>query len=81
MTIIILSREESFMSDEQVVYTSQVLIERQEGPDRLAWLPTESDPVHLGVHGAVAEFYGLKADDLSNVHATTLDYVVAAAGG
>lgn len=69
------------MADEQVVYTSRVRIERKEGPDRLAWLPAETAPVHFGVHGAVAEFYGLKAADLSATHATTLDYVVAAAGG
>jgi len=69
------------MSEEQVVYTSRVRIERKEGPERLAWLPAESEPVHFGVHGAVAEFYGLKADELEAKHATTLDYVVAAAGG
>jgi len=69
------------MAEEPIVYTSRVRIERKEGPDRLAWLPAESEPVHFGVHGAVAEFYGRKADELPSAHATTLDYVVAATGG
>jgi hypothetical protein len=33
-----------------------------------------------GVHGAVAEHYGVP-DGAFDVHATTLDHVVAAAGG
>ena len=66
------------MSD--VVYVSEVLIERQQGPQRLAHLPGEADPVRFGVHGAVAEHYGVDADRFPPT-ATTLDYVVAAAGG
>ncbi len=34
----------------------------------------------FGVHGAIAEHYGVPADAFEP-HATTLDYVVAAAGG
>lgn len=66
------------MSD--VVYTSEVRIVRQEGPDRLAHLPAESEPVRFGVHGAIAEHYGV-SPDIADPHATTIDYVVAAAGG
>lgn len=69
------------MTEEAIVYTSQVRIERKQGADRLAWLPAESEPVSFGVHGAVAKFYGYKADELPSAHATTLDYVVAATGG
>jgi len=62
------------------VYVSDVRIERREGPIREAFLPAEERPVIFGVHGAVAAHYGVQADD-SPPHATTLDYVVAAAGG
>jgi hypothetical protein len=41
------------MSD--VVYRSEVHIERQRGPIRLAWIPGEKEPVTFGLHGAVAE--------------------------
>lgn len=61
-------------------YVSNVRIERRHGPIRDAYLPAEDDPVVFGVHGAVAEHYGVKPDDFEP-HATTLDYVVAAAGG
>ncbi len=66
------------MSD--VVYTSRVRIERQRGPLRLAYLPAESEPVAFGVHGAIAEHYGVDPD-VAEPHATTIDYVAAAAGG
>lgn len=66
------------MSD--VVYVSKVSIERQAGPLRFAHLPAEAEPVRFGVHGAVAKHYGV-TPDISEPHATTLDYVVAAAGG
>ncbi len=66
------------MSD--VVYKSEVRIERPGGPLRLAWLPAEREPVRFGVHGAIAEHYGVDPKKYEP-HATTLDYVVAAAGG
>jgi hypothetical protein len=61
-------------------YVSNVRIERAKGPMRLAYLPAEPIPVQFGVHGAVADHYGVKPDALPP-HATTLDYIVAAAGG
>ena len=64
----------------QVVYVSKVRIERQHGPLRLAYMPAEKEPVSFGVHGAIAEHYGV-SPDVANPHATTLDYVAAAAGG
>lgn len=66
------------MSD--IVYTSRIRIERRRGPDRLAYLPAEAAPVAFGVHGAIAEHYGV-APDIADPHATTIDYLVAAAGG
>lgn len=65
----------------EVVYRSKIRIERLKGADRLAYLPAEKEPVHFGVHDEVAEHYGLSADQVSEPRATTLDYVVAAAGG
>jgi hypothetical protein len=61
-------------------YVSKVRIERLGGPQRLAYLPAEEEPVAFGVHSEVAEHYGVGASDYPP-HATTLDYVVAAAGG
>ena len=47
---------------------------------RKAWLPAEAEPVAFGVHGAVAEHYKLPPEKFP-AHATTLDYIVAAAAG
>jgi hypothetical protein len=66
------------MSD--VVYTSKARIERVVGPLRLAYLPAESEPVSFGVHGAIAKHYGV-SPEVSEPHATTIDYVIAAAAG
>lgn len=64
----------------KVAYTSRVRIERRAGPIRLAYLPAEKEPVVFGVHSEVAAHYKVSADAFPP-HATTLDYVVAAAGG
>jgi hypothetical protein len=64
----------------EVVYRSHVRIERVKGPVRRAYLPEEDQPVIFGVHGAVAEHYKVPKTVLEP-HATTLDYVVAAAAG
>lgn len=63
-----------------VVYRSQVRIERVKGPIRKAYLPAEKDPVIFGVHGAVEKHYKIAPDTFES-RATTLDYVVAAAAG
>ena len=61
-------------------YISKVRVERIEGPVRRAHLPAEEDPVMFGVHSEIAEHYGVDPERFPP-HATTLDYVVAAAGG
>ena len=61
-------------------YVSRIRIERLGGPQRLAYLPVEEEPVVFGVHSDVAEHYGVPPDRYPP-RATTLDYVVAAAGG
>ena len=65
---------------DNVAYVSSVQIERVKGPLRRAWLPAEQAPVLFGVHGAVAQHYKVPLDVLES-HATTLDYIVAAAAG
>ncbi len=66
--------------DNTIVYVSRVRIEREKGPLRKAWLPAEDKSVIFGVHSEVAAHY--KVDPAKNEpHATTLDYVVAAAAG
>ncbi len=64
----------------EVAYRSRVRIERVKGPLRLAWLPEEPEPVKFSTHGPVAVHYGAKPGTFEP-HATTLDYVVAAAAG
>ncbi len=64
---------------ESVVYRSQVRIERSKGPLRRADLPIEPEPILFGVHSDVAEHYGVDLT-VHEPHATTLDYLVAAAG-
>jgi len=61
-------------------YVSRVRIVRRTGPVREAYLPAESEPVLFGVHGEVAAHYRVPPEAFPP-HATTLDYVVAAAGG
>ncbi len=63
-----------------VAYQSRIRIERVKGPIRRAFLPAEQQPVIFGVHGAVAKHYKV-APDAYEPHATTLDYVIAAAAG
>lgn len=64
----------------EVGYVSRVTIERDKGPARRAWLPATDEPVTFGVHSEVAEHYGMGEGGYEPT-ATTLDYVVAAAGG
>ena len=63
-----------------ITYLSEVHIERVRGPLRLAYLPTEREPVRFGTHGPIARHYGI-AGEVPDPHATTIDYIVAAAGG
>ena len=67
------------MSD-QVVYTSNIRIERVKGPHRRAYLPATENPVHFGVHSEIAEHYKV-SPQVSEPRAATLDYLIAAAAG
>jgi hypothetical protein len=64
----------------EVVYRAEVPLTRVKGALRVAQLPGESEPVRFGIHGAIARHYGIQGE-APDPHATTLDYVVAAAGG
>jgi hypothetical protein len=63
-----------------VVYRSNARIERVRGPLRRAFLPQVDGPTMFGVHDEVAEHYGVDTN-VVEPHATTLDYLVAAAAG
>lgn len=63
-----------------VVYRSVVKIERVKGPVRKAWLPALDNNITFGVHSEIAEHYGVSPNDYPP-DATTIDYLVAAAGG
>ena len=67
------------MSD--VLYVSKVRIERKVGPLRIANLPGESRPGTFSVHGAIAEHYKVDSAKITESHASTLDYVIAATAG
>jgi len=67
------------MSD--VVYVSNIRIERKSGPLRIAQLPGEAQPVAFSVHGGIAQHYGLDPSRLKESHAATIDYVIAGLGG
>jgi hypothetical protein len=69
------------MAEDPVVYRSSVRIERRKGPLRVATLPGEPNPVYFSVHGAIAQHYGIAYAQLTEPHAATLDYVIAATGG
>ena len=64
----------------EVKYVSKVKVEPVGGKVRRAYVPGEEAPVLFGVHSEVAEHYGV-APEAEEPHASTLDYVVAAAGG
>ena len=64
----------------EVTYFSKIRVEPVEGKIRRAYLPAEEEPVMFGVHSEVAEHYGV-SPDVEEPHASTLDYMVGAAGG
>ena len=64
----------------EVAYRSVVRVERVKGALRQAYLPAEEKPALFGTHGAVAQHDGAVPGTFEP-HATTIDYVVAAAAG
>ena len=64
----------------EVKYVSRVRVDPVKGRIRRAFLPGQEEPVFFGVHSEVAEHYGVPPG-AEEPHPSTLDYVVAAAGG
>ncbi len=65
----------------KVVYVSKIHLERKAGPLRVAKLPGEPNPVVFSVHGGIAEHYKVDPAKLTESHAATIDYVIAATAG
>ncbi len=63
-----------------ISYVSRVRVEPVEGRIRRAHIPGVKEPVLFGVHSEIAEHYGV-SPEVEEPHASTLDYLVAAAGG
>ena len=63
-----------------IVYRSVTQIDPAPGKLKMVRLSQEAAPVPMGVHGAIAEHYGL-AEHSYVPHASTLDYIVGATGG
>lgn len=58
---------------------TKIRIVQEEPPNRLAYIAGfEDEPLVFGVHGGVKQFYGYEGDV---AHPSTLDHIVAAAGG
>jgi hypothetical protein len=62
----------------EVVYVARVRVERVRGPLRLTWVAAEEEPIRFGVHDEIADHYGVERGGEIE-HATTLDYLAAAA--
>jgi hypothetical protein len=63
-----------------IAYVAEVRVERLGGPLRAAYLPGEDEPTIYGMHGAVAEHYGMQPGTAPS-HASTIDHLVGAALG
>ena len=62
------------------VYTSRVSCVRTEGRRRRVEVPGADEPLTVGVHGAIAEHYGVEPG-AEPEHSSTLDLLVAATAG
>jgi uncharacterized OsmC-like protein len=58
---------------------SIVRIQVTDGPDKLVWLPSEQQPVSMGMHDQLADHYKATPGSFEP-RASTLDYVVGAVG-
>lgn len=60
-----------------LIYRSLVDVESQPGAIKLVRLPIEPQAVPMGLHGPIAEHYGVAPGSFTP-HASTLDYIVGA---
>ncbi|WP_254920581.1 hypothetical protein [Blastococcus mobilis] len=63
-----------------IAYVSEVRVERLGGRLRAAYLPGEEEATVYGMHGAIAEHYGVEPGTGPS-HASTIDHLVGAALG
>jgi hypothetical protein len=70
-------KEAESMNREPVALT-KITITQEERPNRSAYIHPFEDPVLYGVHGGVKQFYGIEPKE---ERPSTLDHIVAAAGG
>lgn len=57
---------------------SKITILQDKGPNRRAYITGFDEPLTFGIHGGVKEFYKATPEE---EHPSTLDHIVAAAGG
>lgn len=59
---------------------SEISIIQKDTPNKIreAYIKGFDEPIYFGVHGGVKEFYGTEPE---TEHPSTLDHIVAAAGG
>lgn len=57
---------------------TKITIIQDKPPHRLAYIGKFEEPFHYGVHGGVKAFYGIEPE---TEYPSTLDHIVAAAGG
>ncbi|MGB8000886.1 MAG: hypothetical protein WCF60_12460 [Anaerobacillus sp.] len=62
----------------QPIEIANIRIEQDKGKNRRAYIADFEEPVQYGVHGGVKEFYKATPDE---EYPSTLDHIVAAAGG
>ena len=73
-----MSHNTELAATDELLMSSTVTVEITDGPDKLVTLPTESTAVAMGMHDELAGFYGAPKGYIP--HASTLDYVIGAAG-
>ena len=61
-----------------IVHTSHIKIVQDVPPVRRAFIEDFEEPFIYGVHGGIAQFYGLKPD---REYPATLDHMIGAVGG
>jgi hypothetical protein len=66
------------MAKHHPVEISNIKIVQDEGANRRAFVGEFEEPIHFGVHSGVKEFYKIETDV---EYPSTLDHVIAAAGG
>ena len=62
----------------EVIHTNHIKIVKDKGPVRRAFIENFEEPVYYGIHGGIADFYGLKPEV---EYPATLDHLVSSVAG